>query len=75
MTDDVASHTLETLRRIDLRLSNIEGDMHDIKLRMSTVEDHLGTVIVSIGGLNHRMDRSDERLTRVERRLDLTEAR
>lgn len=75
MTDNVESLMLEMLRRIDTRLSSMEGDMHDIKLRMSTVEDHLGTVIVSIGGLNHRMDRFDERLTRVERRLDLSDAR
>ena len=49
--------------------------MHDIKLRVSTVEDHLGTMIVSIGGLNHRMDRFDEKVARIERRLDLSDAR
>ena len=72
---EVENLTLEMLRRIDRRLDNIEGDVHDLKLRMSIVEDHLGTIIVSIGGLNHRMDRFDERLTRVERRLDLSDAR
>lgn len=75
MTDNIENLTLEMLRRIDNRLANMEGDIHDLKLRMSTVEDHLGTIIVSIGGLNHRMDRFDERLTRVERRLDLSDAR
>jgi hypothetical protein len=72
---EVESLTLEMLRRIDRRLDNIEGDVHDLKLRMSTVEDHLGTIIVSIGGLNHRMDRFDERFSRVERRLDLSDVK
>ena len=75
MSENVESLTLEILRRIDRRLDNMEGDVHDLKLRMSTVEDHLGTIIVSIGGLNHRMDRVDERLSRVERRLEIAEAR
>ena len=75
MTDEVGNLILERLRRMDDRLVNIEGDMHNLKLRMSAVEDHLGTLVASIAGLNHRMDRFDERLTRVERRLELSDAR
>ena len=74
MTDEIGNLILERLRRMDDRLVNIEADMHDVKLRVSGVEDHLATMVVSITGLNHRMDRFDERLTRVERRLDLREA-
>ena len=74
MTDEIGNLILERLRRMDNRLANVESDMHDLKLRMSGVEDHLATVIVSITGLNHRMDRFDERLGRVERRLDLSDA-
>ncbi len=73
MTDEVGNLILERLRRMDDRLSNIEGDMHDIKLRTTLLEEHLGNVIVALGGVNSRMDRVGERLARVERRLELTE--
>jgi hypothetical protein len=63
------------LQRIQGDISDIKGDLGDLKLRMSAVEDHLATVIVSATGLNHRMDRFDERLARIERRLDLSDAR
>ncbi len=55
-------------------IADVKSDIGDLKLRMSAVEDHLATVIVSITGLNHRMDRFDERFGRVERRLDLSDA-
>ena len=71
MTENVENLILERLRRIDDRLSNIEGDMHDVKLRMTVVEEHIGNLVLSISGLNARMDRFDERLTRVERRMEL----
>ena len=71
MTDNVENLILERLRRIDDRLANIEGDMHDIKLRMTVAEEHLGNMLLAISGLNARMDRFDERLTRVERRMEL----
>ncbi len=71
MNDDVGNLILERLRRMDDRLSNIEGDMHDMKLRMTVVEEHVGNLVLSISGLNARMDRFDERLARVERRMEL----
>jgi hypothetical protein len=75
VNDEVGNLILERLRRMDDRLVNIEGDMHDLKLRMTVVEEHLGNVVLSIAALNGRMDRFDERLGRVERRLDLSDAR
>jgi len=74
MNDDVGNLILERLRRMDERLSNIECDMHDLKLRMTVVEEHVGNLVLSISGLNARMDRFDERLARVERRLELRTA-
>ena len=71
MTDEIGNLILERLRRMDDRLVNIEGDMHDIKLRMTVVEEHIGNLVLGVSGLNARMDRFDERLTRVERRMDL----
>ena len=76
MAENVTNELIYTvLQRMQADISDIKFDVHDLKLRMSAVEDHLGTVIVSIGGLNHRMDRFDERLARVELRLDLSDAR
>jgi hypothetical protein len=75
MTENVENSLLEMLRRIDGRLTNIEGDMRDIKLRTTITEEHLGSVVTSMAGLNGRMDRFDERLTRVERRLELSDVR
>ena len=73
MTDEIGNLILERLRRMDDRLVNIEADMHDVKLRVSAVEDHIGTLVASMAGLNARMDRFDARLTRVERRLDISD--
>ena len=71
MTDEIGNLILERLRRMDDRLVNIEGDMHDVKLRMTVVEEHIGNLVLGVSGLNARMDRFDERMTRVERRMDL----
>lgn len=74
MTENVENLILERLRRIDDRLSNIEGGVKDVKLRMTAVEEHLLSIQTSIFGLNQRMDRFDERLSRVESGLDLKDA-
>jgi len=75
MPDDGPENlTLVFLRRIDQRLDRLEGDMSDIKLRMTATEEHLGSIMMSVAGLNARMDKIDTRLARVERRLDLTDA-
>ena len=75
MTDEVASHALEMLRRIDRRLENIEGDVRDLKIQMTMVEEHLGSSIIAISGVNSRLDRLTERVEHIERRLDLTDSR
>ena len=71
MTKNVETLVLERPRPIDDRRSNIEGDMPDVKVRMTVVGDHIGNLVLSMSGLNARMDRFDERLTRVERRMEL----
>lgn len=71
MTSNVENLILERLRRIDDRLSHIKGD---VKVRMTAVEEHLLSIQTSVFGLNQRMDRFDERLSRVESRLELKDA-
>ena len=75
VSENVENLTLVFLRRIDERLDRMESDLGDIKLRMTATEEHLASMMMSIAGVNARMDKIDGRLARVERRLDLTDVK
>jgi predicted nucleic acid-binding Zn-ribbon protein len=70
---DLAVMTFELLKRIQVQLDDMQADIRDLKVRMSAVEGMLAQQGVQIAALNSRMDRFDERLIRIERRLDLVE--
>ena len=72
--DNIENLTLLFMRRLDARLDRLEGDIGDIKLRVTATEEHLASIMMSVAGLNSRMDKIDHRLSRVERRLELTDA-
>ncbi len=74
MSDEVANLILENLRRLHGKVDVIGLDVTDSKVRMSSVEAILGQQQVQLAALNGRMDRFDDRLSRIERRLDLVEA-
>jgi hypothetical protein len=74
MTDEVETLVLEQLRLIRKGQDEIREDTLDIKIRMSSTERHLGEIQVQAAALNTRIDRVDERLARVERRLGLVDA-
>jgi predicted nucleic acid-binding Zn-ribbon protein len=74
MTDNVENLTLKFMRRLDTRLDRLESDIGDIKLRVTATEEHLASIMMSIAGVNSRVDKIDDKLSRVERRLDLTDA-
>ena len=74
MTDDVENLVLEQLRLIRKAQEEMREDILDIKIRLSATERHLGEVQLQLAALNSRMDRMDERLARVERRLGLVDA-
>jgi hypothetical protein len=74
MTDNVESLILEHLRHIRSKMDAVSLDMSDIKSRLSSLEETQGQLLVMMGGLGKRMDRFDERLGRIERRLDLENA-
>jgi archaellum component FlaC len=59
--------TLALLRRIDEKLDRLADDVHDLKARMTNVEEGLA-------GVNRRLDRLELRVERIEKRLDLVEA-
>jgi predicted nuclease with TOPRIM domain len=67
MADEPDSLVLNMLRRIDGKMDRVIDDVHDLKVRMSSVEEGLA-------GVNRRLDRMDLRVDRIERRLELTDA-
>lgn len=71
MNDNVENLVLERLRGIDDRLHDMGADMKDNKLRMTATDEHLLSIQTSVFALSLRMDRFDERLERVERRMDI----
>ena len=74
VADEALDHTLQLLRRMDQRLQGIDtkldriiDDVHDLKVRMASVEEELA-------GIHRRIDRMDLRVDRIERRLELVDA-
>jgi archaellum component FlaC len=57
----------DRLTRIETRMDRLIDDVQDLKVRTTHMEEGLA-------GVNRRMDRLDERVERIERRLDLVEA-
>jgi hypothetical protein len=74
MTDEVEGLVLEQLRLIRKSQEEMREDILDIKIRLSATERHLGELQLQVAALNSRMDRFDERMARVERRLGLVDA-
>ncbi len=73
MTADMENLVLEMLRRIRSSQERMELDIIDMKSRVSSIEQFQGQILSLLGGLGQRMDRYEERLSRIERRLDLVE--
>jgi predicted nucleic acid-binding Zn-ribbon protein len=74
MTDETANLILEHLRNIRSDTTAIRNDVDDLKLRMTAAEHHLGQQQIQLAAINGRLDRLDERVGRIERRLELVEA-
>ncbi|MBV8449955.1 MAG: hypothetical protein JO124_18405 [Hyphomicrobiales bacterium] len=67
MADEPESLLLRPLRRMDEKLDRLIDDVHDVKLRLTVVEEGLA-------GVNRRVDRVETRLDRIEKRLELVDA-
>ncbi|HEY7248420.1 MAG TPA: hypothetical protein VH678_31545 [Xanthobacteraceae bacterium] len=63
---------LKHLRHIRKAVDDLRLDMGDVKSRVTAVELTMGQIISLLVAQSGRMDRINERLGRVERRLDLT---
>ena len=78
MADEPEDLTLRILR--DMRneqrsfQNNVIEVLTDLKVRMTTMETSLGNLTVQVAATNHRIDRLEERVGRIERRLELVDA-
>ena len=75
MADNVEHILLEQFRRLNERLDKKDADDLEKSMRLSSIDDHLAGLMMSVTGMNNRLDRMEERVGRIERRLDLTESR
>jgi archaellum component FlaC len=57
---------LALLRKIDQRTERMADDLHDLKVRVTSVEEGLA-------GVNRRLDRVEIRIDRIERRLEIAD--
>lgn len=79
MADKVENLMLEHLKRFQATLDRVEGKIGDLTNRMANVENSMASVIRHLGDFagadaaqNLAIDRINERLDRIERRLELT---
>jgi archaellum component FlaC len=66
MPDQPDSIMLAILRKIDQRTDHIAEDLHDLKVRVTSVGEGLA-------GVNRRLDRLETRVERIEKRLELSD--
>ena len=81
MTEAVENLILEHLKRFQASQDRIERDLKELKSRLATVEvgqgallQHMGHLASSIAQQQVSMDRTNDRIERIEKRLELTEA-
>ncbi len=73
MTDELDNVVLEHLRHIRRKVDGIDLELGETKSRVGTQEEIGGQILSLLGVLAKRMDRTEERLSRIERRLELVE--
>lgn len=74
MSDSVTNELIySVLQKMQADMSELKFDMRDIKVRVTMSEEHLGSTLIALSGVNSRLDRMTDRIERVERRLDLTD--
>jgi hypothetical protein len=73
MVDEPDNLTLRTFRQVDSKLDTLMERFLEPTARMASVEDQLVGMRTDLVRLEHRIDHFDQRLLRIERRLDLIE--
>ncbi len=79
MTENVENLLLEHMKRFQATLERIENELRELKTRAANVESGLVSVMQHLGhqAATHAsqqvsIDRMNDRLDRIERRLELT---
>jgi len=73
MTEETENLVLDLLRKMRAEQQAMALDVLDIKARMTSLEESQGTMMTMYASQSRRIDRIDERLGRIEKRLDLVE--
>lgn len=78
MTESIENLILEHLKRFQAGQERAQKDMDEVKVRLGYIEQSLGKIGREVAGhyeeiiLNrHMVDRLNERIERIERRLEL----
>ena len=74
MADEPVNLICEFVRRIDRRLENVETVAVGKRAPLHSVEEQVALMRQDVVRIDHSMDRFDERLQGIEKRLELTEA-
>ncbi|MCD2173786.1 hypothetical protein [Rhizobium sp. C4] len=75
MSDKVTNELIyETLKRMQQTLGTHTQYHLETKERLGLLEYQVGGLTAQYASLSQRLDRVDEHLTRIEKRLDLVEA-
>jgi predicted nucleic acid-binding Zn-ribbon protein len=74
MSDEPDGLVLRFLRRIDARVEELVADAKDVKQHLNSLEGQVSLLHTDSVHVHHRIDRVEERLIRIETRLDLIDA-
>ena len=72
--EDIAHLTLEHLKYLRASADRVENDIRDLKFRMGQVEQTLLQHSQALNHLTFRLDKIEDRLTTMEKRLGLIDA-
>ena len=74
MVDDSNNLVLELLRAIRIDLGDVRDDMREVKGRLTLLGVSVANLHGDFAGQSSRIDRVENRLERIEQRLDLRDA-
>lgn len=75
MADEPDGIVLRYLLRIDERLDRVDSSLQNLVARVGPVEEQVAGLRKDFVRLEVRVDQMDDRVKRIERRLDLSEVR
>jgi hypothetical protein len=65
---------MSVMQAIRSDISEIRQDIADLKFRVHVLEDQNAATVMSLTGVNHRLDRMQSDVTLIKRRLNLVDA-